>query len=193
MKRAYLRPNRGKNPCHSSAPCPNRRKNPCDSSAPCPTRTSHLPPRVGVCLLPIWIGHPACVAMFSCGCGSSGLSRFAPKKEEKIPRCKPRSSFSSIPRRRRHGNNGAGPVIGDPTGASLSVCRYRACWASVLLPILTLELRSVCLSCSTAFLAVHLGFHCRRPSFLPSFRLLWLYLRSGAPVPWLVYCCFPAI
>jgi hypothetical protein len=108
------------------------------------------------------------------------------KKKKKNPRCKPRPSFSSVPHRCRRGNNGAGLVIGDPAGASLSVCRYRTCWAPVLLPLLTLALCSICLSCGTAFLAVHLGFHCRRPSFLPSFRLLWLYLRSGAPVPWLL-------
>jgi hypothetical protein len=39
----------------------------------------------------------------------------------------------------------------------------------VLLPLLTLALCSVCLSCGTAFLAIHLGFHCRRPSFLSGF------------------------
>jgi hypothetical protein len=63
---------------------PNRGKNPCNSGAPRLAGTSPLPPRVGVCLLPIWIGHPACVAMFSCGCGSSGLSRCVPKKRKKI-------------------------------------------------------------------------------------------------------------
>jgi hypothetical protein len=150
---------------------------------PAPHARPVLCHHVSVCVLPIWIGHPACVAMFSCGCGSSGLSRCAPKKKEKnsslqaSPQLQLRSP-SPLPReqwgRPRHWRPRRRFLIRLPLPCLLS---------PVLLPLLTLALRFVCLSCGTAFLAVHLGFHCRRPSFLLGFRLLWLYLRSGAPVP----------
>jgi hypothetical protein len=80
----------------------------------------------------LWIPHPACGTLVSCGYRSSGTCRMScsvfmgKKKTKKTSSCivqknlRPHSTFCSLPRHRR-GNKGSGPVVAHPAGASSAI------------------------------------------------------------------------